>query len=45
MYASQPLLLGMSAAYVASGIVIRIGGIVRRRFRPAPPREPEHQIG
>jgi CDP-diacylglycerol---serine O-phosphatidyltransferase len=44
MYASQPLLLGMSAAYVASGIVIRVGGIVRRRFRPAP-REPEHQVG
>jgi len=44
VYASQPLLLGMSAAYVASGIVIRAGGIVRRRFRPAP-RAPEHQVG
>ncbi len=43
-YASQPLLLGMTAAYVASGIVIRIGGIIRRRFRPAP-REPERQVG
>ncbi|HTS77905.1 MAG TPA: CDP-diacylglycerol--serine O-phosphatidyltransferase [Bryobacteraceae bacterium] len=44
VYASQPLLLGMASAYVASGIFIRIGGIVRRRFRPAP-REPEHQVG
>jgi CDP-diacylglycerol--serine O-phosphatidyltransferase len=43
-YASQPLLLAMTAAYVASGIVIRIGGIVRRRLRPSP-REPEHQVG
>src|SRR5262249_862181 len=33
----QPLLLGMSATYVASGIVIRIGGIIRRRLRHAPP--------
>jgi CDP-diacylglycerol--serine O-phosphatidyltransferase len=39
----QPLLLGMSAAYVASGIIIRIGGIVRRRLRHAPPPPtPEH---
>ncbi len=43
-YASQPLLLGMTAAYVASGIFIRIGGVIRRRFRPVP-REPEHQVG
>jgi len=39
----QPLLLGMSATYVASGIIIRIGGIVRRRLRHAPPPPaPEH---
>jgi CDP-diacylglycerol--serine O-phosphatidyltransferase len=44
-YASQPLLLGIMATYVGSGIAIRIGGIVRRRFRPSPPREPEHQVG
>ena len=44
VYASQPLLLGMTAAYVASGIVIRIGGVIRRRLRPSP-REPEHQVG
>ncbi len=42
----QPVLLGMATAYVASGIITRIGGIVRRRLRPAPrPPSPEHQIG
>ena len=40
----QPMLLAMSATYVLSGIVLRLGGIVRRRVRPAPPH-PEHQIG
>jgi CDP-diacylglycerol--serine O-phosphatidyltransferase len=40
----QPAVFGMSVAYVLSGIVIRIGGLVRRRLRPPPPR-PEHQIG
>lgn len=44
--ASQPVLLSLAAAYVASGIAIRIGGIVRRRFRkPAPTPRPEHQVG
>jgi CDP-diacylglycerol--serine O-phosphatidyltransferase len=39
----QPLLVGMAASYVASGIIIRIGGIVRRRLRHAPPPPaPEH---
>ena len=45
---SQPMLLGMSACYVLSGIVIRAGGIVRRRLRPAQPESqhgPEHQVG
>jgi CDP-diacylglycerol--serine O-phosphatidyltransferase len=47
---SQPILLGAAAAYVASGIIIRAGGIVRRRLRHVrphehPPRAPEHQIG
>jgi CDP-diacylglycerol--serine O-phosphatidyltransferase len=41
---SQPALLGMSACYVGSGIFIRAGGIVRRRFKVAP-RHPEHQVG
>ena len=46
---SQPVLLGLAAAYVGTGIVIRAAGIIRRRFRPhnpppqpAPP-QPEHQ--
>jgi len=49
---SQPVLLGMSICYVLSGIVIRGGGIIRRRFRPArpepdqrPEQHPEHQVG
>jgi CDP-diacylglycerol--serine O-phosphatidyltransferase len=43
---SQPILLGMSICYVLSGIVIRAGGIIRRRFRPARPEQhPEHQVG
>lgn len=43
---SQPVLLAMATCYVASGIVIRIGGILRRRWRHAPdPGAPEHQIG
>jgi CDP-diacylglycerol--serine O-phosphatidyltransferase len=41
---SRPALLAMSVSYMLSGIVIRVGGITRRRFKPPPP-EPEHQIG
>lgn len=42
-YFPQPLLLGMAASYVASGILIRAGGIIRRRLRHAPPPPtPEH---
>jgi CDP-diacylglycerol--serine O-phosphatidyltransferase len=33
---SEPVLLMISSIYVGSGIAIRIGGIVRRRFRPKP---------
>jgi CDP-diacylglycerol--serine O-phosphatidyltransferase len=40
---SQPVLLAMAVAYVASGIVVRIGGAVRRRRRPHP--EPARQPG
>ena len=39
----QPVLLGLSITYVGAGILIRAGGVIRRRFRPAP--RPEHQIG
>jgi CDP-diacylglycerol--serine O-phosphatidyltransferase len=42
---SQPVLLGLTICYVGSGIVIRAGGIIRRRFKHAPPRTPEHQVG
>jgi CDP-diacylglycerol---serine O-phosphatidyltransferase len=43
---SQPVLLAAASAYVLSGIVIRIGGIVRRYRRPRPRASlPEHQIG
>jgi CDP-diacylglycerol--serine O-phosphatidyltransferase len=42
---SQPVLLALASLYVASGILIRIGGIVRRRFRPSTPPQPEHQVG
>jgi len=43
---SQPMWLALAGGYVASGILIRIGGVIRRRLRPAPaPRAPEHQVG
>jgi CDP-diacylglycerol--serine O-phosphatidyltransferase len=42
-YFPQPLLLGMAGSYVASGILIRAGGIIRRRLKHAPPPPtPEH---
>lgn len=41
---SQPVLLALSLVYVSTGIVIRAGGIIRRKFRPhSPPPQPEHQ--
>ncbi|HWQ54510.1 MAG TPA: CDP-diacylglycerol--serine O-phosphatidyltransferase [Bryobacteraceae bacterium] len=43
---SQPVLLAMAIAYVGSGMVIRAGGILRRRLRRTPPPpHPEHQVG
>ena len=51
---SRVVLLAMAVGYVGSGIVIRIGGMIRRRLRPAPrgpaarhgyPADPEHQVG
>jgi len=42
----QPVLLAIAFTYVATGVVIRAGGIIRRKFRrPPPPPEPEHQVG
>lgn len=51
---SRVVLLTMAVGYVGSGIVIRIGGMIRRRLRPASrgpapthgyPVDPEHQVG
>ncbi len=42
---SQPVLLALAATYVASGIIIRIGGSVRRHWRRRPAPQPERQIG
>jgi len=42
---SQPVLLAMAGTYVASGIIIRIGGIVRRSMRRRPSPQPERQVG
>jgi CDP-diacylglycerol--serine O-phosphatidyltransferase len=43
---SRPVLLILATAYTLSGILLRIGGIVRRRRRPRPAAHlPEHQIG
>ena len=43
---SQPVLLTMAASYVATGILIRAGGVIRRRWKHVPPpAHPEHQIG
>jgi CDP-diacylglycerol---serine O-phosphatidyltransferase len=42
---SQPVLLAATVCYIASGILIRIGGLIRRRWRPSPPAAPEHQVG
>ncbi len=37
-------LLVMAVVYVGSGVVIRIGGVIRRLFRPSPPRPPEPTV-
>jgi CDP-diacylglycerol--serine O-phosphatidyltransferase len=51
---SRVVLLAMAVGYVGSGIFIRIGGMIRRRLRPASrgpaarpgyPADPEHQVG
>jgi CDP-diacylglycerol--serine O-phosphatidyltransferase len=44
--ASQPVLLALAITYVGSGIVLRLGGLFRRKLRPSPPPpHPEHQVG
>ena len=42
---SKPSLLVLSIAYVGSGIVIRIGGLIRRIGKPAPSPDPPQQAG
>ncbi len=43
---SRPVLLAMATAYVLSGLMIRVAGILRKRNRNRPPTSiPEHQIG
>ncbi len=43
---AQPFLLAAASTYVLSGIVIRIGGFVRRYRRARPSASyPEHQVG
>jgi len=41
------VLLIIASCYMASGIVIRLGGMIRRRLKPAPMRggTAEHQVG
>jgi CDP-diacylglycerol--serine O-phosphatidyltransferase len=41
----QPVLLALAICYVGGGILIRIGGIIRRRIRPTPPPPSEQRIG
>ena len=41
----QPVLLALAIGYVGGGILIRIGGIIRRRIRPTPAPPSEQRIG
>ena len=45
VYWSQPVLVLLASIYVGSGIAIRLGGILRRYFRPTPKPNPETQVG
>ncbi len=38
----EPALLGLACVYVGSGVVVRLGGVLRRKFRHPPP-EREHR--
>lgn len=42
---SHVVLFLLSFVYVTSGIFIRLGGLIKRRFKSMPPPEPQHQIG
>jgi len=43
--ASQPVLLGLAITYVGSGIALRAGGLLRRKFKRTPRPHTEHQVG
>lgn len=43
---SRPALLALGTFYVGSGIVVRFGGVISRRFKSVPPQQPEeHPVG
>jgi CDP-diacylglycerol---serine O-phosphatidyltransferase len=42
---SQLVLFLLAFSYVTSGIFIRLGGLIKRRMKPMPPPEPQHQTG
>ena len=42
---SQPVLLLMAGTYMLSGVVTRIGGLLRRWLKPTPRPNPETQVG
>ena len=43
---SQLVLFALAFTYVISGILIRLGGLIKRRSKSMPPpREPQHQTG
>jgi CDP-diacylglycerol---serine O-phosphatidyltransferase len=42
---SQPVLLAMAIAYVGSGILVRLGGLLRRLTRKPHPPQPHQQPG
>jgi hypothetical protein len=42
----QPILFLMMTSYTLSGILIRLGGFIRRRLKPrGRTPQPEHQVG
>jgi len=42
---SKPFLLALSILYVGSGIVVRLGGLLKRAGRPPQMQKPEHRAG
>jgi len=42
---SQPVLLAMASTYVLSGPLVRLGGLIKRRFTAGPPPNPATQAG